>query len=185
MGFACTLCARRNLRLNSWLPTLCPAFLWCLSQPLQRSPGFIFWLINWDLLCASNTTRIIYPPKHPVQFGNLIYMKCTKMGTIGGRFSIKNGLPFVLAEHTFRLCIHGLQTIIWINYLFSLPCLLLDLFICSSILSQPLLLFIIFFCFPEICWTKSSLLYANLMLLKLYILYLVYLLFFNIHNLHS
>lgn len=51
---------KRNLRLNSRLPQLCPACLRCLSQPFQGNPAFVFLSTDWDLPCPISTARFGY-----------------------------------------------------------------------------------------------------------------------------
>lgn len=60
-----------------------------LSQPPQRSPGFCFWPMDWDLSRPIRTTQThLYWPIRTAQFGNLIYLKWTKMETVDREHSL-------------------------------------------------------------------------------------------------
>lgn len=99
-----------------------PCLFTCLNWPLQGSPGFIFLPVDWDLPCPFRTTQIIssfvsIPTNQncttwTAQFGNL---RCIKLGTWMGIFSIKDGLPFALVENNLGCYLNlspGLQLLL-------------------------------------------------------------------------
>ena len=67
---------RKNLRLNSRLPALCPPWLLSLSTPGGESLGFIFPPVDIDLPHLIRTTQL-YPHLHLYQ-SELIYNNSLK-----------------------------------------------------------------------------------------------------------